>query len=86
MLHTFGKICGGAMAMLCLIATLAIAQGGLQGQEMICMKDDGKGQCTAAAGADGRVIVVVGDNLQRGDRMLCVDRGNVVHCTEFVGR
>jgi hypothetical protein len=82
MLRKIGKAVGVAMAMMCLVSTLAIAQG----QEMTCMKDSGKGQCTAAAGADGKVIIVVGDNLVRGDHMTCVDRGYVVYCTPLGAR
>ena len=41
--HTWEDL-GGAIAMLCLVSTLAIAT------EMTCAKDDGKGQCIAATG------------------------------------
>jgi hypothetical protein len=48
--------------------------------EMTCVKDDGKGTCTAAVGPDGREVLVVGPGLQTGEQMYCVDRGNVVDC------
>ena len=51
---------GGALALLCLASTLALAEG----QKMTCVKDTGMGTCTAAVGADGKVIVVVGANLK----------------------
>jgi|SwirhirootsSR3_FD_contig_31_8333916_length_1891_multi_8_in_0_out_0_1 hypothetical protein len=51
-----------------------------QTRNMVCTKDDGKGNCTAAAGADGKEMVVVGKGLEKGVRMSCVDTGNVVNC------
>jgi hypothetical protein len=47
---------------------------------LTCSKDDGKGDCVAARGADGKEFVVVGEGLKSGASMTCVDRGNVVHC------
>jgi hypothetical protein len=76
MLRTVGKTVGGALALLCLASTLAIAEG----QTMTCTKDTGSGTCTAAAGTDGKVIVVVGYNLKTGAQMTSVDRGNKVQC------
>ena len=51
-----------------------------QAMRMICSKDNGKGKCVAARGADGREIVVVGDGLKSGAYMTCIDRGNMVDC------
>jgi hypothetical protein len=51
-----------------------------QAMRMICIKDNGKGNCVAARGADGREIVVVGEGLKSGAYMTCVDRGNMVDC------
>jgi hypothetical protein len=104
MLRTMGKTFGSAMAALCLVATLALAQSQTsaspmspaedtavrqhqtqkpthgQPQPMTCTKDDGKGTCTAAAGPDGREMVVVGVGMEKGASMTCTDRGNVVDC------
>jgi len=74
MLHSMGKTLGGAIAVLCLVATLAMAT------EMTCAKDDGKGQCVAAADAEGQTLVVVGEGVKAGEQMHCVDRGNVIAC------
>ena len=74
MLRTIGKTLGGAIAVLCLVSTLAIAG------EMTCVKDDGKGTCTAAAGPDGREVIVVGSGLKTGEQMNCTDRGNMIEC------
>jgi hypothetical protein len=51
-----------------------------EAMRMICSKDNGKGRCVAARGADGREIVVVGDGLRSGAYMTCIDRGNMVDC------
>ena len=56
------------------------AQAQVQPQPMTCTKDDRKGTCTAAAGADDKEIVVVGEGLGKGALMTCVDKGNVVDC------
>ena len=78
MLRKIGKILGGAIAVLCFVSTLAIAD------EMICAKDDGKGDCIAATTSDGQTIVVVGEGLKVGEKMDCVDRGNIVACQAVV--
>ena len=74
MLRTFGKTLGGALAVLCLVSTLAVAG------EMTCAKDDGKGDCVAATGPDGHMVVVVGPGLKTGEQMNCIDRGNMIEC------
>jgi hypothetical protein len=51
-----------------------------EAMRMICSKDNGKGNCVAARGADGREIVVVGEGLKSGAYMTCVDQGNMVDC------
>jgi hypothetical protein len=47
---------------------------------LTCSRDDGKGDCVAAKGADGKEFVVVGEGLKSGASMTCVDRGNVIQC------
>jgi hypothetical protein len=95
---------GSAMAALCLVSTLAMAQpqtttqdstrkppstasesrsqypSERQSQHMTCIKDDGMGNCTAAVGADGKNVVVVGNGVKTGDAMTCVDMKSVVEC------
>jgi hypothetical protein len=61
-------------AVLCLVSTVAVAV------EMTCRASDGKGNCTAATGPDGREVVVVGEGLKPGDIMECVDRGTLIDC------
>ena len=48
--------------------------------EMICTKDDGKGTCIAATGANNDTVVVVGAGVKTGEKMSCVDRGNMIAC------
>jgi len=74
MLRTIGKTLGSVLAALCLVATLAVAD------EMTCTASDGKGNCTTAVGADGKPVVVVGEGLKVGEKMDCVDRGNMIAC------
>ena len=47
---------------------------------LTCAKDNGKGDCVAARGPDGKEFVVNGEGLKSGASMSCVDRGNVVEC------
>ena len=74
MLRTFGKTLGSALAVICLISTLAVAG------EMTCAKDDGKGDCIAATTREGQTIVVVGMGVKMGEQMDCMDRGNMIEC------
>ena len=104
MLRHISKTVGSAMATLCLVSTLAMAQSQSpsppmppsqtpavserqsqypserQAQHMTCIKDDGMGNCTAATGADGKDMIVVGTGLRRGDAMSCLDMRGVVQC------
>jgi hypothetical protein len=80
MLRTVRKTVGGALALLCLASTLAIAQG----QTMTCTASDGKGNCTVATGADGKAIVIVGDGVQVGDKVNCQNKGYMISCETVV--
>src|SRR5262245_29380738 len=75
MVRQVGKRVGVALAMLCLVATLAGAV------EMTCRASDGKGNCTAGSGPDGKEIVVVGTGIAVGEKMDCTDKGTVIECT-----
>jgi hypothetical protein len=76
MLRQFGKMVGVALAMLCLVSTLAGAV------EMTCRASDGKGNCTAGSGPDGKEVVVVGTGIAVGEKMDCIDKGTVIECTK----
>ena len=51
-----------------------------QTTRVLCTRDDGKGNCTAATGVDGKEFVVHGEGLKSGAYMTCVDRGTMVDC------
>ncbi|HEY5868633.1 MAG TPA: hypothetical protein VI542_24255 [Candidatus Tectomicrobia bacterium] len=106
MLRNISKTVGSAMAALCLVSTLVMAQsqspsqpvppGGNPSiqqvqpatptqpqpipQHLTCTKDDGKGNCIAAAAADGKEIVVVGAGVKKGEAMSCMAMGSVLSC------
>ena len=90
MVRKIGTTFGMAIAGMCLVATVAMAQSASPltgpGQAMTCTQDDGKGTCTAATGVDGKAVVVVGEGLEKGALMTCVDRGNVVNCGKVVAK
>jgi hypothetical protein len=85
--QTFGM----AIAGVCLVATFAVAQaqypspsqGQARGREMTCTQEDVKGNCTAATGAEGKTVAVVGENAHVGDKMTCVQAGDVTRCTRL---
>jgi len=102
MLGNSSKTVGSAMAALCLVSTLAVAQPKPSSQPMapsgtpalsesptpaknqpltlVCTKDDGKGNCTAGAGIDGKEMVVVGEGMTKGAAMTCVNKTNALAC------
>ena len=105
-MRRISKTVGSAMAALCLVSTLAMAQSqhasppvppgenpSMQHvqpatptqpqpipQRLTCTKDDGKGNCTAAAAADGTEILVVGEGLKKGEAMSCMAMGSILSC------
>jgi len=85
MLRNISRTVGSAMAALCLVSTLAVAQTEPmptgQSTTLTCTKDDGKGNCIAATAADGKEIVVVGEGLKKGDSMKCSNMAAVINCT-----
>ena len=74
MFRNFGKRLGSALAVLCLVSTLAMAT------EMACIQDDGKGTCTGATTADGTTLVVVGPDVKKGEPMDCMDAAGKIDC------
>lgn len=77
MLRKFGKIVGSALAVLCLVSTLAVAAE--EGMEMTCVRQD-KGNCVVGKMPDGSDLVLVGSGLKQGEKMLCHHRENMIHC------
>jgi hypothetical protein len=59
---------------------LVMASVPLEPFEMICAKDDGKGMCMAGTDTEHQTVVVVGEGVKAGEKMSCVDRGNLIAC------
>ena len=86
MLWTFGKTVGSALAVLCLVSTLAVAADEKeQGMEMTCVRTSGstgdRGNCVVGKMPDGSDLVLVGSGMKVGEKMLCHHRENMIHCT-----
>ena len=79
MLRTLGKTMGSALAVLCLVSTLAVAAE--EGMEMTCTASDGKGNCVVGKMPDGKDLVLVGSGMKVGQKMLCHHKENMIHCT-----
>jgi len=79
MLRTLVTTVGSALALLCLVATLAVAAE--EGMEMACTASDGKGNCIVGKMPDGTDLVLVGSGMKVGEKMLCHHRENMIHCT-----
>ena len=58
---------GSALAVLCLISTLAVAAE--EGMEMTCVSSDGKGNCVVGKMPDGNDLVLVGSGLKVGEKI-----------------
>ncbi len=78
MLRTIGKTAGSALAVLCLVSTLAVAAE--EGMELVCTASDGKGNCVVGKMPDGKDLVLVGSGLKVGEKILCQYRENIIHC------
>jgi hypothetical protein len=78
MLRTIGKTVGSALAVLCLVSTLAVAAE--EGMELTCTASDGKGNCVVGQMPDGKDLVLVGSGLKVGEKILCHYRENIIHC------
>ena len=74
-----GKTFGGTMAVLCVVATLALAQG----QTLVCTKGDDRGNCIEAKGPDGKIGLVKGEGVKVGETMTCITApGGDLTCTK----
>ena len=88
MLRKIGKMFGGAMAMMCLVSTLAIAQTPLPGTPpgpavpMVCTRVDMSGNCVEAKAPDESMVIVQGEGIKVGEKMTCVTTGSTTTCTK----
>lgn len=73
MIRTLAQTMGMAVAVLCLISTLAVAE------ELTCTKADDKG-CTMAKGTDGKEMPVIGVGIKIGEKMDCMSKDGKTEC------
>jgi hypothetical protein len=78
MLRTLGM----ALAGMCLVSTLAMAQPTAPGQEMVCTKVDASGYCVEAKAQDDKVITVRVEGVKMSEKMTCVTSGTTTTCTK----
>jgi len=82
MLRNIGKAFGIAMAMMCLVSTLAMAQPSPPGQPMVCTKVDSSGYCIEAKAPDNKVIVIKTEGVKVDEKITCVTTGSSTTCTK----
>ena len=81
MLRTIGKTFGMAIAGMCLVSTLAMAQSSAPGQPLVCTKVDMSGFCIEAKAPDEKMIVVKVEGVKIGEKITCVTAGGNTTCT-----
>jgi len=86
MLRNIGKTFGMALAGMCLVSTLAMAQRPLPpappGQEMVCTKVDAAGYCIQAKGMDEKFITIRTEGVKVSEKMTCVTTDSTSSCTK----
>lgn len=82
MLRTIGKAVGMALAGLCLVSTVAMAQIPAPGVPMVCTKIDTMGNCIEAKGIDEKMVTVRVEGLKVSEKMTCVTAGISTTCTK----
>jgi hypothetical protein len=82
MLRTIGKTVGIAIAGMCLVSTLAIAQTSPPGQPLVCTKVDSSGYCIEAKAPDEKMITVRVGDVKVSEQISCVTTGSNTTCTK----
>jgi hypothetical protein len=82
MLRTIGKTVSMAIAGMCLVSTLAIAQTSAPGQTMVCSKVDTHGYCIEAKAQNDKLVTVRVEGLKVSEKMTCVTAGTDTTCTK----
>jgi hypothetical protein len=79
MLHKIDKMFGGAIAMMCLVSTLAIAQPPPPGvpppptsMPLVCTKIDANGYCIEARAQDDKMVPVRVEGVKVSEKITCV--------------
>jgi hypothetical protein len=84
MLRTIGKTFGMAIAGMCLVSTLAMAQTmtPAPGQTLVCTKIDASGNCIEAKGTDEKMMTVRVEGVKVSEKITCVTTGTNTTCTK----
>jgi hypothetical protein len=84
MLRTIGKTFGMAIAGMCLVSTLAMAQTmtPAPGQTLVCSKVDSSGNCIEAKGTDDKMVPVRVEGVKVSEKVTCVTEGTNTTCTK----
>jgi hypothetical protein len=86
MLQKIGKTFGMALAGMCLVSTLAMAQSQSSspmtapGREMTCTKVDESGFCIEAKGADDKMMTIRTEGVKVSEKMSCTTSGTDTTC------
>ena len=82
MLRSIGKTCGMAIAGMCLVSTLAMAQPSAPGQTMVCTKVDANGYCVEAKSQDDKMVPIRVEGVKVSEKVTCVTEGTNTTCTK----
>jgi len=82
MLRNIRKTLGGALAVIGLVSTLAMAQPAAPGQTMVCTKVDANGYCIEAKAQDDRMVSVRVEGMKVSEKMTCVTTNGNTTCTK----
>lgn len=83
MLQSIGTTCGMAIAGMCLVSTLAMAQPTAPGQTMTCTKIDAQGYGIEAKAHVDRMITVRVEGVKVSEKMKCVTTDGNMTCTKI---
>ena len=82
MLRNISKTFGMAMAGMCLVSTLAIAQPVAPGERMVCTKVDAEGYCVEAKSKDDTMKPIRAEGVKVSEEVECVTSGATTTCTK----
>jgi hypothetical protein len=83
MRYTLGKTLGIALAALCVVSTVALAQPAAPGQTLTCTKVDASGYCIEAKAHDDQVMTVRVEDVKVSEKMTCVTLGDTTKCMKI---
>jgi hypothetical protein len=82
MLRKISETFGMAMAGMCLVSTLAMAQPTAPGMTMVCTKVDASGYCIEAKSKDDKVMPIRVEGVKVSEEVSCVTSGGTTTCTK----